>query len=56
MDYGCLSSSHLQFPSEEMMLDELEVGGKVYPVIEQSKQLPQLHATSADLEVTTAGC
>ncbi|KAJ8570244.1 hypothetical protein K7X08_006821 [Anisodus acutangulus] len=37
----------------QMMLDELEAGGKiylVYPVIEQSEQLPQLRATSADLE------
>lgn len=35
------------------MLDELEAGGKVYlvyPVIEQSEQLPQLRAASADLE------
>ncbi|KAJ4843387.1 hypothetical protein Tsubulata_013284 [Turnera subulata] len=38
----------------KMMLDELENGGKiylVYPVIEQSEQLPQLRAASADLEV-----
>ncbi|BFG17200.1 hypothetical protein CerSpe_034740 [Prunus speciosa] len=37
----------------EMMLDELKVGGKVYlvyPVIEQSEQLPQLRAASADFE------
>ncbi|XP_009783194.1 ATP-dependent DNA helicase homolog RECG, chloroplastic isoform X2 [Nicotiana sylvestris] len=37
----------------QMMLDELEAGGKiylVYPVIEQSEQLPQLRAASADLE------
>uniref|UniRef100_A0A2P2LYI8 DNA 3'-5' helicase n=1 Tax=Rhizophora mucronata TaxID=61149 RepID=A0A2P2LYI8_RHIMU len=37
----------------KMMLDELEAGGKVYlvyPIIEQSEQLPQLHAASADLE------
>ncbi|KAK3421550.1 hypothetical protein EUGRSUZ_G02185 [Eucalyptus grandis] len=37
----------------KMMLDELEAGGKiylVYPVIEQSEQLPQLRAASADLE------
>lgn len=37
-----------------MMLDELEVEGKVYlvyPVIEPSEQLPQLRAASADLEV-----
>ncbi|XP_073144522.1 ATP-dependent DNA helicase homolog RECG1, chloroplastic/mitochondrial isoform X2 [Henckelia pumila] len=37
----------------QMMLDELEEGGKVYivyPVIEQSEQLPQLRAASADLE------
>ncbi|KDP38051.1 hypothetical protein JCGZ_04694 [Jatropha curcas] len=36
-----------------MMLDELEAEGKVYlvyPVIEQSEQLPQLRAASADLE------
>lgn len=35
------------------MLDELKVGGKVYlvyPVIEQSEQLPQLRAASADFE------
>ncbi|KAG2709566.1 hypothetical protein I3760_05G245800 [Carya illinoinensis] len=41
----------------KMMLDELEVGGKVYlvyPVIEQSEQLPQLHAASADLEVISS--
>nr|POE92303.1 atp-dependent dna helicase like recg, chloroplastic [Quercus suber] len=38
----------------KMMLDELEVEGKVYlvyPVIEPSEQLPQLRAASADLEV-----
>lgn len=37
----------------KMMLSELEGGGKVYvvyPVIEQSEQLPQLRAASADLE------
>ncbi|KAF8021297.1 hypothetical protein BT93_G1662 [Corymbia citriodora subsp. variegata] len=37
----------------KMMFDELEAGGKiylVYPVIEQSEQLPQLRAASADLE------
>ncbi|CAK9180020.1 unnamed protein product [Ilex paraguariensis] len=37
----------------QMMLDELEAGGKVYlvyPIIEQSEQLPQLRAASADLE------
>lgn len=37
----------------KMMLDELEAGGKiylVYPVIEQSEQLPQLRAASADLD------
>ncbi|KAL5761069.1 hypothetical protein ACOSQ2_019907 [Xanthoceras sorbifolium] len=37
----------------KMMLDELKVGGKVYlvyPVIEQSEQLPQLRAAAADLE------
>ncbi|OMO88055.1 hypothetical protein COLO4_20488 [Corchorus olitorius] len=36
-----------------MMLEELEAGGRVYlvyPVIEQSEQLPQLRAASADLE------
>ncbi|TYI93961.1 hypothetical protein E1A91_D02G171300v1 [Gossypium mustelinum] len=36
-----------------MMLEELEAGGRlyiVYPVIEQSDQLPQLRAASADLE------
>lgn len=36
-----------------MMHEELESGGKVYlvyPVIEQSEQLPQLRAASADLE------
>ncbi|XP_059445855.1 ATP-dependent DNA helicase homolog RECG, chloroplastic isoform X3 [Corylus avellana] len=38
----------------KMMLDELEIGGKVYlvyPVIEQSEQLPQLRAASPELEV-----
>ncbi|KAM3269722.1 ATP-dependent DNA helicase RECG, chloroplastic isoform X1 [Capsicum chacoense] len=38
----------------QMMFDELEAGGKiylVYPVIEQSEQLPQLRAASADLEI-----
>ncbi|KAL4612553.1 hypothetical protein ACB092_08G208600 [Castanea dentata] len=38
----------------KMMLDELEVEGKVYlvyPVIEPSEQLPQLRAASADLEL-----
>lgn len=37
----------------QMMLKELEDGGKVYlvyPVIEQSEQLPQLRAASTDLE------
>jgi len=37
-----------------MMRDELEAGGRVYlvyPVIEQSEQLPQLRAAAADLEV-----
>ncbi|XP_008454766.1 ATP-dependent DNA helicase homolog RECG, chloroplastic isoform X1 [Cucumis melo] len=37
----------------EMMLDELDKGGKVYlvyPVIEQSDQLPQLHAASEGLQ------
>lgn len=36
-----------------MMLDELEGGGKiylVYPIIEQSEQLPQLRAASVDFE------
>ncbi|KAK8526259.1 hypothetical protein V6N12_020737 [Hibiscus sabdariffa] len=36
-----------------MMREELEAGGRlylVYPVIEQSEQLPQLRAASADLE------
>ncbi|XP_039065426.1 ATP-dependent DNA helicase homolog RECG, chloroplastic-like isoform X3 [Hibiscus syriacus] len=38
----------------KMMLEELEAGGRlylVYPVIEQSEQLPQLRAASADLEI-----
>lgn len=37
----------------QMMLEELEGGGKVYlvyPVIDQSEQLPQLRAASADFE------
>ncbi|GER48785.1 ATP-dependent DNA helicase family protein [Striga asiatica] len=37
----------------KMMLEELRDGGKVYmvyPVIEQSEQLPQLRAASADLD------
>ncbi|XP_022941702.1 ATP-dependent DNA helicase homolog RECG, chloroplastic isoform X1 [Cucurbita moschata] len=37
----------------EMMLDELQTGGKVYlvyPVIEQSEQLPQLRAASEGLQ------
>ncbi|KAJ0240511.1 ATP-dependent DNA helicase RECG [Hirschfeldia incana] len=37
-----------------MMLKDLESGGRVYlvyPVIEQSEQLPQLRAASADLDV-----
>lgn len=37
----------------QMMLEELEGGGKVYivyPVIKQSEQLPRLRAASADLE------
>ncbi|XP_010657389.1 ATP-dependent DNA helicase homolog RECG, chloroplastic isoform X3 [Vitis vinifera] len=41
----------------QMMLDELEVGGKiyiVYPVIEQSEQLPQLRAASTDLETISS--
>ncbi|KAF5746449.1 hypothetical protein HS088_TW06G00620 [Tripterygium wilfordii] len=40
--------------AEQMMLNELENCGKVYlmyPVIEQSAELPQLRAASADLEV-----
>ncbi|XP_022776392.1 ATP-dependent DNA helicase homolog RECG, chloroplastic isoform X2 [Durio zibethinus] len=39
-----------------MMLEELKAGGRVYlvyPVIEQSEQLPQLRAASADLETIT---
>ena len=39
------------------MLDELQGGGKVYlvyPVIEQSEQLPQLRAASADFETISA--
>ncbi|CAK7326733.1 unnamed protein product [Dovyalis caffra] len=38
----------------KMMRDELETGGRVYlvyPVIEQSEQLPQLRAAATDLEV-----
>uniref|UniRef100_A0A6N2MXL5 DNA 3'-5' helicase n=1 Tax=Salix viminalis TaxID=40686 RepID=A0A6N2MXL5_SALVM len=38
----------------KMMRDELEAGGRVYlvyPVIEQSEQLPQLRAATADIEV-----
>ncbi|XP_031268917.1 ATP-dependent DNA helicase homolog RECG, chloroplastic isoform X2 [Pistacia vera] len=41
----------------KMMLDELESGGKVYlvyPVIEQSEQLPLLRAASADLGTISA--
>lgn len=41
----------------QMMLDELEAGGKiyiVYPVIEQSEQLPQLRAASTDLETISS--
>ncbi|KAK4484164.1 hypothetical protein RD792_011385 [Penstemon davidsonii] len=37
----------------QMMMEELDGGGKVYvvyPVIQQSEQLPQLRAASADLE------
>lgn len=40
-----------------MMLEELEIGGKiylVYPVIEQSEQLPQLRAAAADLEIISS--
>lgn len=36
-----------------MILDELEAGGKiyiVYPIIDQSEQLPQLRAATADFE------
>ncbi|KAK9052212.1 hypothetical protein SSX86_028840 [Deinandra increscens subsp. villosa] len=38
----------------QMMKEELESGGRVYivyPIIEQSEQLPQLRGASADLEV-----
>ncbi|KAA8529061.1 hypothetical protein F0562_033451 [Nyssa sinensis] len=41
----------------QMMLDELEAGGKiylVYPVIEQSEQLPQLRAAAAELETISS--
>nr|GMD72459.1 ATP-dependent DNA helicase homolog RECG, chloroplastic isoform X1 [Ipomoea batatas] len=41
----------------KMMLEELEKGGKiylVYPVIEQSEQLPQLRAAAADLEIISS--
>ncbi|XP_071926514.1 ATP-dependent DNA helicase homolog RECG1, chloroplastic/mitochondrial-like isoform X2 [Coffea arabica] len=41
----------------KMMLDELDAGGKVYlvyPVIEQSEQLPQLRAASADLKTISS--
>ncbi|GMH20332.1 hypothetical protein Nepgr_022173 [Nepenthes gracilis] len=37
----------------QMMMDELQAGGKVflvYPIIEQSEQLPQLRAVSADFK------
>ncbi|KAL3510597.1 hypothetical protein ACH5RR_029998 [Cinchona calisaya] len=40
-----------------MMQEELEAGGKVYlvyPVIEQSEQLPQLRAASADLKTISS--
>lgn len=40
----------------QMMLDDLEAGGKVfvvYPIIEQSKQLPHLRAATAELEATS---
>lgn len=40
-----------------MMLDELKAGGKVYlvyPVIDQSEQLPQLRAASADFEAISS--
>uniref|UniRef100_A0A5B7BBQ5 DNA 3'-5' helicase n=1 Tax=Davidia involucrata TaxID=16924 RepID=A0A5B7BBQ5_DAVIN len=41
----------------QMMLDELEEGGKVYlvyPVIEQSEQLPQLRAAATDFETISS--
>ncbi|XP_077253718.1 DEAD/DEAH box RNA helicase family protein [Tasmannia lanceolata] len=41
----------------QMMRDELVKGGKiylVYPVIEESEQLPQLHAAAADLDSISA--
>ncbi|XP_062111094.1 ATP-dependent DNA helicase homolog RECG, chloroplastic isoform X2 [Humulus lupulus] len=41
----------------KIMLDELQGGGKVYlvyPVIDQSEQLPQLRAASADFEAISA--
>jgi ATP-dependent DNA helicase RecG len=41
----------------KMMLEEVEDGGKVYvvyPIIEQSEQLPQLRAASADYEAISA--
>ncbi|KAL1828958.1 hypothetical protein ACET3Z_007370 [Daucus carota] len=41
----------------QIMLDELEAGGKiylVYPVIELSEQLPQLRAASADFETISS--
>ncbi|XP_019167643.1 PREDICTED: ATP-dependent DNA helicase homolog RECG, chloroplastic isoform X2 [Ipomoea nil] len=41
----------------KMMMEELEIGGKiylVYPVIEQSEQLPQLRAAAADLEIISS--
>ncbi|XP_042500423.1 ATP-dependent DNA helicase homolog RECG, chloroplastic isoform X2 [Macadamia integrifolia] len=41
----------------QMMWDELQTGGKVYlvyPVIEESEQLPQLRAASADLETISS--
>ncbi|KAL6969940.1 DNA helicase [Sarracenia purpurea var. burkii] len=40
----------------QMMADELQAGGKVYlvyPVIDQSEQLPQLRAASAELETVS---
>ena len=39
-----------------MMLEDLKSGGRVYvvyPVIDQSEQLPQLRAASAELEIVT---
>ncbi|XP_048318194.2 ATP-dependent DNA helicase homolog RECG, chloroplastic isoform X1 [Ziziphus jujuba] len=47
------SDNGFQNVYKQIMLDELQAGGKVYlvyPVIEQSEQLPQLRAASADFE------